>query len=202
MSATLGTIGMARIEAWLMPWVSVFLALTLAEIARVAEGRGLLANVSVPFRNAVVGVLAVALAIGAVRCTTHYPTTRARSAFATLARTERSGVAYIVDGNFPVDLGAPGPIRVVEDHHSTTGFDVVPSRPVHVLHLDNVVRAAGELRLACSGTAAIAGANARSIAAVLARVGCPVLQEQVNSRGTPSTFDDTVVLSFGPRGSL
>jgi hypothetical protein len=196
----LGTVGRGRIDAWLMPWVAVFLALTLTEIAAVSRVRALVGRASNPMKAAVVGLVAVALAAVAWEHTTHYPTVRARDAVATLARVQRRrGLTYIVNGDFPVAVLAPGQIRIVDDPRSTTGWSVAFRGGPRTLHLNDPARAARELRPACGKTAVIAGAYAKTIARVLPRVGCPVQRERTRRYGTSDPHDDTVVVTFGPR---
>ena len=157
-----------------MPWVAVLLALSLTEIAAVPRVRGLIGRASNPVKIAAVGLVALAFAAVAWERTMHYPTVRARDAVAALARVKGRGLTYVVNGDFPVAVLVPTPIRIVDDDHSTTGWSVVFPGGPRVLHINNPQRAARELRPACGRTAVIAGANAKTLARVLRRVGCPV----------------------------
>lgn len=195
----LGTIGKGRVDAWLMPWVAVLLALSLTEIAAVPRVRGLIRRTSDPVKIAAVGLVPLAFAAVAWERTEHYPTVRARDAVAALARVKGRGPTYVVNGDFSVALLVPTPIRIVDDEHSATGWSVVFPGGPRVLHISNPKRAARELRAACGKTAVIAGANAQTLERVLPRVGCRVRQKRTQSYGTADPHDDTVVVTFGRR---
>ena len=116
-----------------------------------------------------------------------------------LAHVKGRGLTYVVNGDFPVAVLVPAPIRIVDDDHSTTGWSVAFPGGPRVLHINNPKRAARELRPACGRTAVIAGANAKTLARVLPRVGCRVRQKRTQRYGTADPHDDTVVVTFGPR---
>ena len=195
----LGTVGNARIEAWLMPWIAVLFALTLTEIGSVREARELVARVSKPLKTVAVGIVALTLVGLAWHSTAHYPTTRARLALQTVETVRGQPVRYVVDGDFPVDLVAPGPIRILKSSHTTTGFTVAFSGQLRVLHINTPAIAARELRRACGRTAAIAGTDVERLSKLLPLIGCRVIHEQQVVYSGAAVFDATVVLRFGPR---
>jgi hypothetical protein len=197
----LGTVGNARIEAWLMPWIAVLFALTLTEIGSVDATRAFVARLSNPAKAAVVGIVALALAGAAWHSTAHYPTSSARAALHTLQTVGGSAgntVRYVVDADFPIDVVAPDPIRILKSNRTATGFTVALSGGLRVLHVNSPARAASELRAACGRTAAITGTDATRLTKVLPLVGCPVLRQREIRYNRSEVFDATLVLTFGP----
>lgn len=195
----LGARGVSRIEAWLLPWAAVLLALTFTELGAVPHVRRFVAQLSNPMKTVAVALVAFALVAAAWTKTHHYPTVRARAALDTLTVVKGRGLAYVADEDFPVDLLVTTPIRVVDDNVSTTGWTVELRDGPRVLHLADVALAARELRPACDSTAAIAGASTVDLRKVLPLVGCPVLQERVKAPSAAGTWDGTIILTFGPR---
>ena len=195
----LGTVGNGRIEAWLMPWVAVLFALTLTEIGSRREARALVARIPHVVRTTVIAVVAVAVAGVAWHSTGHYPTTHARQALQTVENAGGNPARYVVDADFPVGLIAPGPIRILESSHTTTGFTIAYPGRLRVLHVNSHAVAARELRIACGRTAAIAGTDLKHLAKVLPLVGCPVLHTREVSYGGAQVVDSTVVIRFGAR---
>jgi hypothetical protein len=197
----LATVGNARIEAWLMPWIAVLLALALTDIGSLRDTRALVARVASPLKIAAVGIAALVVAAVAWRSTAHYPTARASHALATIQAVGGNPVRYVVDADFPVDLIVPGSIRILKSSHTTTGFTVGFNGRLRVLHVNSRAVAAGELRRACGRTAAIAGTNMKHLAKVLPLVGCPVLHAREVTYGGAQVVDSTVVIRFGPATS-
>ena len=118
----LGPLGKARIEAWMMPWIAVLVALTFTELGSLPSVRSLVARVPRMLGAAAVAVLALALVAGAAKATVVYPATRAREALRTIAAYKNNGFAYVANHDFPIELVAPGPIRVVKNARSTTNY--------------------------------------------------------------------------------
>ncbi len=182
-----------------MPWVAVLLALALAEVAAVAPVRDGVARVPWAARVVVVTVAAVALAAVAWNRAASYPTTHSRAALETLVQASAHGPAYIAYQDDPIDLVAPGPIRIVNDRTSLQGYSVAGvGGGLRILHLYPGDVAARELRPACGHTAAIAGFDIQAVEAVLPLVGCRALQRHVDTHGTARVDDDTIVVTFAP----
>ena len=193
----MGTIGKARIEAWLMPWIAVLVALTLAELARVLGTRPAVERVSITTRRVTVGVLALLLAAAALVGTTGYVPTRARRAAAAIAAARRTGrPAFITQNDYPVELLFPGPLRIVTDRRTAQGFSVVLSGQPRGLPNHDARRAAISLRSVCGQTATIVGLPRSMFQRVLRQVGCPVVSQRFTRNGTAQPYDDvgTVVL--------
>jgi hypothetical protein len=194
----LGPLGMARIEAWMMPWIAVLVALTLTELGNQAAIRSFAARLPRNLAAAAVAVVGLALVAGAARATVVYPTTRAREALRTITPYKNDGFAFVANHDFPIDLVAPGPIRVVENAGSTTNYSVELSG-FHGIHANDPLIAAYELDRACGSNAAIVGVDPKTLTEAFPHMHCQVLTERVNRRHTSEVHDDTVILRLGPR---
>jgi hypothetical protein len=191
--------GNSRIEAWLMPWICVLLALAVVEIGELAIVRNAGARVPGALASLLVVVVAVVFATAAWGHTITYPTTRSRVALRTLDRMRATGPIFVAFGVHPLDLVAPGPLHFVNDRTSDLGYSVDRlGGGLRILDVHPLDLTARELRPACGHTAAIAGADPRTIAAALLFLPCHALHEQVDTQGTPDIDDDTVVLTLGP----
>jgi hypothetical protein len=191
--------GYSRVDAWLMPWIVVLLALALTDLASVAEISAFAARVPTVVRTATFAAVALVLAVVAWQHTPGYPTTRSRQALRTLTEVGKNGPAYVVYQDDPIDVVAPSPIHIVNDDRSLQGYSVAGlGGGLHVLQLSPADAAARELQAACGHTAVIAGAAAAAVATVLPSVRCRVLRQQVQTQGTPRVDDDTIVVTFGP----
>jgi hypothetical protein len=166
---------------------------------RLAIVRTAAARLPAALTTVVVVGLAVVFATAAWGHTITYPTMRAHAALRTLARMSASGPTFVASGVHSLDLVAPGPLHFVNDRQSALGYSVDRlGGGLRVLDVHPLDLTARELRPACGHTAAIAGADPRTIAATLQFLPCHALQQRVDTQGTPELDDDTVVLTFGP----
>ncbi|MGZ8763795.1 MAG: hypothetical protein ACXW2Y_10780, partial [Acidimicrobiia bacterium] len=187
----LGSIVQARVDAWLIPWIAVPVALALTELARLPVAQHILRRVPPTVRIVAVGVVVLLVGAGVARDADGYPPTRARAAVTAIVRAARSGEpTYVAKNDWPVDLLLPGPIRIVDDRNSESQFSVVLEGRPRTLHVEDVPRAARELRGACGHTATIAGVTTESLRPILPRVGCPFRDVQSTTNGTGLPHDD------------
>jgi len=196
----LGSIVQARVDAWLIPWIAVTLALAVTDLFRVPRVRAALERVPQPARIAGLGVVLVLLSVGVTMDAKGYPRTRAERAVAALVRSERAGErTFLAWNDWPVELLLPGPIRIVDDRDSDSQFSVVRDRQPRTLHAEDRDLAARELRTACGHTATIVGVTKESLAAILPSVRCrsQIVGATTNDTGLP--HDDVITVSFGGR---
>jgi hypothetical protein len=193
----LGSIVKNRVDAWLIPWVAVLLALALTDITNRAPLRRVARQFPRGLSIAIVAVAAVLYIAGDIHSATGYVPTRAHVAIAALTRASQHGnVTYIVANDWPVDLVLPGRITIVTDHNSETDFSVVPPPPYRTLHDDNATQAASELRPACGHTVTVVGITAESLRSILQHVGCPFTIQAATTNGTRQPHDDIVTVNM------
>jgi hypothetical protein len=197
----LGSIVKNRVDAWLIPWIAVLLALTLTEIQRLPAVRRFSQQMPRRVAFAAAAVAGLLLAAAVARSATGYVPTRARLAVAELSQAAQRGEATFVAANdWPVALVFPGPVRFVTDRASETNFSAVLPGPTKSLHADDVARAARELRPACGHTATIVGVAEETLLPVLRQVGCAFTVEHASGTGTGQPHDDVVTVRLDPSG--
>jgi len=195
----LGSIVQARVDAWLIPWIAVILALALTDLARLPEVQRILRRVPQSVGFATIGVVVILLGVGLARDAKGYPPTRAQAAVTAIVKAARSGdPTYVAHNDWPVDLLLPGPIRIVDDRNSESQFSVVLGSRPRTLHVEDPPLAARELRGACGQTATIVGVTTESLRPILAKVGCLSTDLQFFTNGTGLPHDNVVTVTLAP----
>jgi hypothetical protein len=193
----LGSIVLARVDAWLIPWIAVIVAITLTDFAALPVVHRVVGRVPMRARIVAVGVVAILLCAGVARDAKGYVPMRAQVAVGMLTRAaDAAMLTYVAEDDWPVDLLLPGRIRIVTDHNSETNFSVVLDGQPRTLHFRDIQLAAGELRDACGHSATIVGVSRAALRPILRSVGCPLAAEHSTTNGTPLAHDDIVTVTL------
>ena len=196
----LGSILTNRVDAWLLPWVGVMIALALTDLTSVRFVRRRAQTVPGAVAYLALGLAGALVFAASARNAKGYPPTRADLAVTALTRAARAGrPAFVADVDWPVDLKLPNPVRIVTDRNSETDFSVVPGRHISVLHVRDEPRAIQELHATCQHTVTIVGVASNSLQRIFARLGCPILAWRVATSNTTLHFDDIVTVTLGPQ---
>jgi hypothetical protein len=195
----LGSIVQSRVDAWLIPWIAVMLALGLTDLVRLPAARRIVQKVPRAVWFVALGLVVLVLGAGVARDAEGYPTTDARAAVGAVVGAARAGEpAYVVKNDWPVDLLLPGRIRIVEDRTSESQFSVVPGHGIKSLDVDDPKLAARQLRSACGATATIAGVTTETLRDILPMVGCRSRTVRFATSGTGLPHDNVLTVRFAP----
>ena len=127
----LGSIVQARVDAWLIPWVAVVLALALTDLARLPGVQRILNRVPQAVRIATIGFVVVLLGVGVARDAEGYPPTRAQRRGGPRSGAGRARAKPTYVGRERLARGSPPPGTDPDRRRHELGVAVLgdPRRP-------------------------------------------------------------------------